>query len=163
MKRLVLSLSVVAALGFVGAGASAPLRASPSLSSAGPFLLSELRDKLDGRWDRAWSSLTPLHQRLVPEQVYVRCERSTPFLARTVTLGVVRVRHARVSVPGMRNRLPGAAVTVRVVLSWYGPRDPIVITPTLHLVAVGGRWRWALSKQRYRLYTRRECGSLPPV
>jgi len=140
----------------------APARA-PTLTSAGVFLVGELRAKLDGRWSRAWSSLYPLHQRVAVKPVYVRCERATPFLARTIAFGVLRVRRSRVRVPGLTRSVPGAAVTLRVRLAWYGPRDPIVLTPTLHVVAVDGRWRWLLSSSSYRMYRQAACGSLPPV
>jgi hypothetical protein len=150
------------AVGRTDTEARAPVR-TPALSSAGIFLVGELRAKLDGHWSRAWSSLYPLHQRVAVKPVYVRCERTTPFLAQTLTFGVLRIRRSRVHVPGLPGSLPGAAVTLRVRLAWYGPRDPIVLTPTLHVVAVGGRWRWLLSRSSYRMYRQAACGSLPPV
>jgi len=136
---------------------------APTLSSARTFLLEELHQKLDGRWSKAWSSLYPLHQRVAVKAVYLRCERATPFFSPTLSFGILRIRRARVHVPGLAQSLPGAAVTLRVALAWYGPRDPIVLTPTLHVVAVGGRWRWLLSSQSYRMYRTAACGSLPPV
>jgi|SRR5262249_23574761 len=136
---------------------------APTLSSAGPFLVHELRQKLDGRWSGAWSTLYPLHQRVAVKAVYVRCERATPFLSRTLAFGILRIRRARVHVPGLSRSLPGAAVTLRVNLAWFGPRDPIVLTPTMHLVAVDGRWRWLLSSESYLMYRHAACGSLPPV
>jgi hypothetical protein len=154
--------ATVIAVGRTDGPAPAPVR-TPTLSSAGVFLVGELREKLDGRWSRAWSSLYPLHQRIAVKPVYVRCERATPFLSRTLTFGVLRIRRSRVHVPGLAQSLPGAAVTLRVRIAWYGPRDPIVLTPTLHVVAVGGHWRWLLSRSSYRMYRRAACGSLPPV
>jgi hypothetical protein len=136
---------------------------TPPLSSAGPFMVHELREKIDGRWSRAWSTLYPLHQRVAVQAVYVRCERATPFLSRTLAFGILHVRRARVHVPGLARSLPGAAVTLRVKLAWFGPRDPIVLTPTLHLVSVDGRWRWLLSSESYLMYRHADCGSLPPV
>jgi hypothetical protein len=151
-------------VGRTGTSSPAPVaRVRPTLSSAGVFLTAELREKLDGRWSRAWSSLYPLHQRVAVKPVYVRCERATPFLARTLTFGILHVRRARVRVAGLARSLPGAAVTLRVRIAWYGPRDPIVLTPTLHVVAVDGHWRWLLSSSSYRMYRQAACGSLPPV
>jgi hypothetical protein len=141
------------------AGHTSPL----TLSSAGTFLVNELQEKLDGRWSRAWTSLYPPHQRVAVKAVYVRCERTTPFLSQTLTFGILRVRRALVYVPGRSRPLAGAAVTLRVALGWYGPRDPIVITPTLHVVAVAGHWRWLLSSESYVKYRHAACGSLPPV
>lgn len=132
---------------------------APSLSSARSFLLEELQDKLDGRWSEAWSSLYPLHQRVAVKAVYTRCESATPFLSHTLKFGIVGIRRARVHVPGRSRSLPGVAVKLRVALAWYGPRDPIVLTPTLHVVAVGGRWRWLLSSESYSMYRHEACGS----
>jgi hypothetical protein len=163
-----LAAIVAAAAVAVGRGdAPSPTPAAhattPTLSSAGPFLVHELREKLDGRWSRAWSSLYPLHQRVAVKAVFIRCERATPFLSQTLAFGVLRIKRARVRVPGLARSLPGAAVTLRVHLAWYGPRDPIVLTPTLHVVALGGRWRWLLSTESYLMYKHAACGSLPPV
>lgn len=133
--------------------------ASPTLSSARSFLLQELQDKLDGRWSKAWSSLYPAHQRVAVKAVYTRCESATPFLSRTLMFGIIGVRRAQVHVPGRAQSVPGAAVKLRVALAWYGPRDPIVLTPTLHVVAVGGRWRWLLSDESYLMYRHEACGS----
>lgn len=136
---------------------------TPSLSSAGVFIVGELQEKLDGRWSRAWSSLYPLHQRVAVKPVYVRCERATPFLSRTLAFGILSVRRARVRVAGLARSLAGVAVKLRVRIAWYGPRDPIVLTPTLHVVAVDGHWRWLLSSESYSMYRHAGCGSLPPV
>jgi len=40
-----------------------------------------------------------------------------------------------------------------------GPRDPIYLKYTFHLVPVGGRWTWLLSTARYHLY--RDDGCAP--
>jgi hypothetical protein len=147
----------------VAAPASAATQGRPSLESARIFVVSEVQDKLDGRWGRAWSTLYPAHQQVAVRPVYIRCERSTPFLAPTLVFGVERVRKTLVRVPGLSRRLPGVAVTLHVALQWYGPRDPIVLTPTLHLVAVHDGWRWLLSDEMYRVYRHGACGGLPPV
>jgi hypothetical protein len=141
------------------APASATRTAVPTLSSARSFLLQELQYKLDGNWGKAWSSLYPFHQRVAVKAVYLRCESATPFLARTLKFGILGVRRARVHVPGRSQTVPGAVVKLRVALAWYGPRDPIVLTPTFHLVAVAGRWRWLLSGQSYSMYRHEACGS----
>jgi hypothetical protein len=60
-------------------------------------------------------------------------------------------------------RAAGVAVTVRISLPWYGPRDPIVFTHTFHLVPVHGHWTWLLSPQRYALYRHDGCGNFPAV
>jgi hypothetical protein len=162
IARVRLALAAVAVVGAAVSAAPAPA-ATPSLASARIFVISEVRAKIDGRWARAWSTLYPAHQRIAVRPVYVRCERSTPFFSPTLVFGVVRARRALVHVPGVAQLVPGAAVTLHVALQWYGPRDPIVITPTLHLVALDGRWRWLLSDEMYRVYRHGACGGLPPV
>jgi hypothetical protein len=162
-RHALAALLVVTAGAAAAAAQAGETRAAPSLTSARIFVISEVRAKLDGRWARAWSTLYPAHQRIAVKPVYIRCERSTPFFARTMVFGVVRARRALVRVPGLGERVPGAAVTLRVALGWYGPRDPIVITPTLHLVTADGGWRWLLSDEMYRAYRTGACGALPPV
>jgi hypothetical protein len=155
--------ALAAAAAAVGDAHAAGTRTAPSLLSARIFVISEVQAKLDGRWAHAWSTLYPAHQRIAARPVYVRCESSTPFFAPTTVFGIVRAERALVRVPGLAHRVPGAAVTLHVALGWYGPRDPIVITPTLHLVALHGGWRWLLSDEMYRVYRRGACGGLPPV
>ncbi|HVP75726.1 MAG TPA: hypothetical protein VMS63_06870 [Gaiellaceae bacterium] len=133
----------------------------PPLATAGPFLLESIRDKVDGRWDRAWRSLFPLHRLAVPEATYARCEAATPFAAPLDSIRVVNIRRSPVRVPGLARPVPGVAVTVHVELSWYGPRDPITLTPSFHLVPVRGHWTWLLSAERYELYVREGCSTMP--
>ena len=63
--------------------------------------------------------------------------------------------------PGLARPIPGVAVTPHVELSWFKPTDPLVLTTTFHLIPVDGHWTWALSAQRYRLYTQHRCGAGP--
>jgi len=140
---------------------AASTSAWPRLATAGPFLLESIRDKVDGRWDAAWRSLYP-RQRLVVSRIeFVRCESATPFPAPLDSMRVVRVRRAPVRVPGLARPVAGVAVTVHVELAWYGPRDPITLAPTFHLVPVQGHWTWLLSAERYRLYLLDGCSALP--
>jgi len=163
VRHLRPALAALLVGGAVGVAPGASRAAVPSLASARIFVISEVQAKLDGRWARAWSTLYAAHQRIAVKPVFVRCEQSTPFYAPTMVFGVLRARRAFVRVPGLTSRVPGAAVTLRVALGWYGPRDPIVLTPTLHLVATNGGWRWLLSDAMYRVYRRGGCGGLPPI
>jgi hypothetical protein len=137
-------------------------RPAPSLRTAGPFLVGEIDDKIHGRWGRAWHKLYPAHQDVAPLRVFVRCETETPLPAQLQSIRVVALHHSLVSVPGRRSPLPGAAVTVRVELAWYGPRDPITFDSTFHLVPLNGRWRWLLSAGRYAFYRHDGCGTGAP-
>jgi hypothetical protein len=133
----------------------------PRLATSGPFLLESIRDKVDGRWDTAWRSLYPRHKLVVSEIAFVRCELATPFPAPLGSMRVVRVRRSPVRVPGLARPVAGVAVTVHLELPWYGPRDPITLTPTFHLVPVRGHWTWLLSAERYQLYRHEGCSTLP--
>ena len=178
MPRLALILAATALAGGAGgtswelsAGGLVPrpvrtqqqIRAQPPLATAAAFLLQDIREKEEGHWARAWRTLYPAHRRIVPQVVYVRCERATPFFVPLQALRMIRVRRALVRVPGLKRHVPGAAVTVRVELTWYGPRDPITFDHTFHLVQVHGGWRWLLSPGRYRLYAREGCGTVPAL
>ena len=130
----------------------------PSLAAAGPFLLTEIKEMVRGEWARAWQGLYPLHQRIAPLEVFVRCESAAPFPAPLDSMHVVRVRAAAVHVAGLSRALRGAAVSVAIKLQWgYGPRDPITFGHIFHLVPAHGGWTWILSAGRYRFYRSGGC------
>ena len=161
--RLVTAIvTLVSTLGPGGTHAR-PAPASPALRTAGPFLLDEIRLKVDGRWNRAWRVLYPLHRRVAPRADFVRCEARSPFVAPVDSLEVVGVRRAPVRVAGLERAVAGVAVTVRATFPGFGPRDPIVFTHTFHLVPANGRWTWLLSPQRYRLYRSGACSDMPAL
>jgi len=149
-----------ATLGIAAAHGAARTTRWPSLRSAGPFMLDDIRYKTDGKWGLAWQTLYPAHQVVARRSVYVACEKATPWPATMQAFELVRVRRARFRVPG-GPVVEGAAVTVRISVPWYGPRDPIRFVHTFHLVPVNGHWTWLLSSQRYALYRRDGCGSFP--
>jgi hypothetical protein len=135
----------------------------PPLRTAGPFLLAHIDDEAAGRWGKAWTSLYPMHRRIVARDTYVRCETATPFV---LPLAVVFVRHVQrvdVVVAGLARPILGVAVTVRAVFASYGPRDAVSLTQTFHLVPVHGSWKWLLSRSRFQLYLHNRCGSGPPA
>ena len=139
-------------------GSSGHMDRLPPLESAGPFLLAEIYAKEAGEWEHAWSTLYPPEQRLVPEALYVSCERATPFTVPFESARVVRVRAALVRVPELPAPLRGAAVTVSAKFAvGYGPRDPLTITHTFHIVPADGVWKWLLSPSRYAMYSRGRC------
>jgi hypothetical protein len=131
------------------------------VSTAGPFLLQEIQQKVDGRWSAAWRSLYPLHRLVAPRATFVRCEARDPFVAPVQAMRVVRVGRAPVHVPGLARTVAGVAVTLRATFPGGGWRDPFVITHTFHLVPVHGHWTWLLSPERYRLYRSEGCSDVP--
>jgi hypothetical protein len=135
----------------------------PALPTASDFLVLELRRKAEGRWGEVWQQLYPTHRQVVTRESYVRCERATPVPTTVESLRVVSVRRAPVRVAGLAHTVPGVALRTEEKLTWFGPRDPILLMHTFHLVPVRGRWTWLLSPQRYRLYRTDGCGVVPAV
>jgi hypothetical protein len=129
----------------------------PSLDSAGPFLLDQIREMVRGRWSAVWLTLYPPHRQVAPLALFVPCETATPFPAPLKQITVTTVRGTLVRVPGASARVQGAAVTVNVELTWYGPRDPIVFRHTFHLVPVAGQWTWLLSQASYQAFRNGDC------
>jgi hypothetical protein len=160
-----MAIALMALWGFCTLGIAAAHGATrttrwPPLRSAGSFMLADIRYKVDGKWGLAWQTLYPAHQVVARRSVYVACEQATPWPATTQAFDLVGVRRASFRVPG-GPVVEGAAVTVRITVPWYGPRDPIRFVHTFHLVPVDGHWTWLLSSQRYALYRQDGCGSFP--
>jgi hypothetical protein len=105
--------------------------------------------------------LYPYHQRVAIRSDFVYCESTSPFPAQLRSFQVVSTRRSLVHVPGLRRLVPGATVTVRVELSWYGPRDPITFTHAFHLVPANGHWTWLLSPERFAIYAHASCSPAP--
>jgi hypothetical protein len=161
MARPLAALPALALLA-LSAALAVPARSEawPPLQTAGPFLQAKIEDQAHGRYAKVWTELYPAHRAIVPESVYVACERHLPLVAPLRGLRIAGVRPVPVRVAGLREPVPGVAVEVRVSVKWYG-RDPMSFTHTFHLVPVGGHWTWILSPQRYRLYSATGCGLMP--
>ena len=160
MKRIVLTCIVALAVA-LPAQASRSRAATPSLASAADLLRAEVQLKSEGRWTAAWRLLYPYHQRIAVRSDFVYCESATPFPAQLRSFQVLRTRRSLVHVPGLQRLVPGATVTIRVELGWYGPRDPITFTHAFHLVPANGHWTWLLSPERYRIYAHASCSPAP--
>lgn len=132
---------------------------APSLRSAGPFLIREIHEMTRGHWLAAWRNLYPAHQQIAPLNIFVPCERATPFPAPLQGISVLNVSAAAVRVPGTAGPVDGAAVTVHVELTWFGPRDPITLDHTFHVVPVDGQWTWLLSETSYQAFHDGACAA----
>ena len=133
------------------------LTAGPRLDTAGASFLAELHAKLAGRWGTAWSTLYPFHQHVAPRSTYVSCEQHSPFPAEATGVTVEQVSRSNVVVPGLAQRIAGAAVRVRMTFKTYGPEEPISVVHVFHLVPFGGAWRWLLSQAEYDAYSSGGC------
>ena len=154
---------VVAAAALLG-GALAPARAGhaaarTSLGDPGSFIVRTIEEKAAGRYAEVWLSLYPMHQRVAPQDLYVLCERKTPFPGRLLSVRALSARAASVAVAGLTHPVAGEAVTVRAVVRSPILPSPVVVTHTFHAVAVAGHWTWILSPSRFRLYEHGGCGT----
>lgn len=123
----------------------------------GLFMSSLIRQKATGQYDLAWKSLHPLHQRVAPEKIYIRCENLTVFPGRLIKISVVRVKDEPVRIAGAKESVASKAVTLRVSVSSPGIPKPVVVTDTYHAIAVDGRWTWILTKENFAQYKAGHC------
>ena len=157
MRRPLIPIAVTVAL--LGLAAPAATAARPAAST---FIKGVVRQIVRNDYAHAWLSLHPAQQQLVPQDEYVRCEQQTPVAGRLVWIKVVRVADARFTVGGVKGRVAGKAVTVRLKLVDDVGGAAVVVTHTAHVVWVGGRWRWILPAARIGLYGSSACTTGTP-
>jgi hypothetical protein len=121
-----------------------------------------VRQIVSNDYEHAWLSLHPAQQQLVPQDDYVRCELQSPVSGRVVWIKTVRVTNARFAVGGLTGRVVGKAVTLRIKLADDYLGASVVLTHTVHTVAVAGRWRWILPAERIELYRSSACAVEAP-
>jgi hypothetical protein len=148
-------LAIAAATTLAAFGAAPATAARPAAST---FIKGVVRQLVRNDYEHAWLSLHPAQQHLVPQDEYVRCEQQTPVAGRLVWIKVMRVVDARFTVGGVKGRVAGKAVTLRLKLADDVGGDSVVVTHTAHAVWVGGRWRWILPAERIRIYGSSACG-----
>jgi hypothetical protein len=152
LRRTVISLAACAALATL---AAAPATAARPKAAA--FIKQVVRQIVRNDYEHAWLTLHPAQQQLVPQDEYVRCEQQSPVAGRLVWIKVVRVADARFAVGGVKGRVAGKAVTLKLKLADDLTGNSVVVTHTAHVVWVGGRWRWILPAARIGLYTSSAC------
>ena len=156
MRRLVFLI----AAGAIALGGSASATAARS-SGAAAFIKGVVRQIVSNDYEHAWLSLHPAQQQLVSQADYVRCELQSPVFGRLVWIKTVRVANARFAVGGLKGRVAGKAVTLRIKLADDDAGASVVLTHTAHAVAVAGRWRWILPADRIGLYSSTACTPEP--
>jgi hypothetical protein len=60
-------------------------------------------------------------------------------------------------VPGDTGVVDSKAITFRLKLSEPVLKESVIVTKTVHAVAVDGRWRWILTPQRFGIYRSKLC------
>lgn len=121
-----------------------------------------IRQIVSNDYEHAWLSLHPAQQQLVSQEDYVRCESQSPVSGHLVWIKTVRVKDARFAVRGLARRVTGKAVTLRIKLADDETGASVVLTHTVHTVAVAGRWRWILPAERIELYRSSACAEPGP-
>jgi hypothetical protein len=142
---------VVAGCGGGSSGSGAPAE------GPGLFMSSLIRQKATGQYDLAWKSLHPLHQKVAPEKVYVRCENLTVFPGHLVKVSVVRVKDEPVRIAGEKGSVASKAVTIKVSVNSPGIPKPVVVTDTYHAIAVKDHWTWILTRANFAQYKAGRC------
>jgi hypothetical protein len=158
------TLGVAAAAIAVGVGVAvwAAIRDDEPKKAAGDpvvFLRGIVSRIADNDYAGVWPSLHPAQQRVATRSVYVSCEALTPIPGHLDWIKLVRAKDERITVPGDEGTVTSKAVTFRLKLSEPLLDESVVVTQTVHAVAVDGRWRWILSPKRFGIYRSRSCPS----
>jgi hypothetical protein len=121
------------------------------------FLRGIVSHIADNDYDSVWPSLHPAQQRVATRAVYVSCEAMTPIPGHLDWIRLVRAKDEQITVPGDHGLVPSKAVTFRLKLSEPVLDESVIVTQTVHAVAVDGEWRWILSPKRFGTYRSRSC------
>ncbi len=137
-------------------------RGGSSQPSADPvvFLRGIVTRIASNDYASVWPKLHPAQQRVVPQGEYVRCEELTPIPGRLDWIRLVKSADERITVPGDDGVVDSKAVTFRLKLTSVAVGSSVVVTQTVHAVAVGGEWRWILTAKRFASYRAKTCPSL---
>jgi hypothetical protein len=151
------AIAALVAILFPAVAAPAGACAAPPRRSAGPFMVRIVRQKMESRYDLAWTSLYPLHQRVASLEAYVACESLVPSPGTLINVRSVRNVPESIRVSGRTTTIATRAVTVSVtVLSPLSP-FPVRVVETFHAVPVSGHWTWILSPDQYQSYSDGAC------
>ncbi|HEY7604581.1 MAG TPA: hypothetical protein VH760_09990 [Gaiellaceae bacterium] len=161
-KQWALAVAAVAIAAGVGLAVWAAGRDHGSKRPSGDavvFLRGIVSQIADNDYAGVWPSLHPVQQRVATRSTYVTCEALTPIPGHLDWVRLVRRKIERITVPGDRGVVDSEAVTFRVKLSEPVLKQSVIVTQTVHAVAVDGRWRWILSPKRFGIYRSKACPS----
>jgi hypothetical protein len=157
-------LGVAAAAIAVGVGVGVALWAGGGSGSAeqptddpAVFLRGIVSGIAANDYGAVWQKLHPAQQRVASRAVYVRCEHLTPIPGHLDWIRVVAAKDERITVPGDAGMVDSKAVTFRLKLSEPVLKESVVVTKTVHAVAVDGSWRWILTPERFGVYRTKSC------
>jgi hypothetical protein len=87
----------------------------------------------------------------------VRCEQLTPIPGHLDWVRFVRAKDERITVPGDTGVVDSKAITLRLKLSEPVLKESVIVTKTVHAVAVDDTWRWILTPERFGIYRSKSC------
>jgi hypothetical protein len=140
--------------------AAAPVQARAG--SPASFVQRVVAEIAGNDYAAAWQTLYPGHQRVASQPEYVHCELRSPIPGQLDWVRVLRVSDEKFRVPGGDQRLATKAVSVRLKIVDRTLGSSVVVGHTIHVVNVGGDWRWILPAPRYELYRDGRCAGGPP-
>jgi hypothetical protein len=141
---------VVAGLGVAVVVAGCGGDVDPARTPAGMAQVRFLEDLYNGRVVRAYDSLHPAFQRIVPRPRFVRCTRQAR-LGGLDSIEILDVYDDPVRIPGS-GKAGAKGVRVRLT-STNGDATTFVS----HEVKVGPRWRWVLNDSALKAYQSGIC------
>jgi hypothetical protein len=154
-------LAVAAIAIAVGAGVAvwAGGRSDTKQPSADPalFLRGVVSQIAANDYDAVWQTLHPAQQKVATRSFYVRCEQLSPIPGYLDWIRLVRTKDERITVPGNKGVVDSKAVTFRLKLTEPVLNESVIVTKTVHAVAVGGEWRWILTPERFGIYRSKAC------
>ena len=157
-----IAVGVSLAVWAVGHGSSA---AKQPADDPAVFLRGIVEQDRRERLRHGLAEAAPVQQRVATRTVYVHCEQLTPIPGHLDWIRVVASKNERINVPGDNGVVDSKAVTFRLKLSEPVLKQSVIITKTVHAVAVDGRWRWILTPERFGIYRSKTCpgASVPPT
>jgi hypothetical protein len=168
---LLAALAIVIAAGtgvavwLVAGGSGSSGSAAPPKDDPVVFLRGIVQGIAANDYELVWPKLHPAQQRVATRQVYVRCEQLSPIPGHLDWIRVVGTADERITVAGDEGVVDSKAVTFRLRLSEPSLDSAVVVTRTVHAVAVEGHWRWILTPKRFASYRSGSCpsaGEPPP-
>ena len=145
--RCVTTALVLVAIACAGCGGEEDLAAG----GPGASQVDLLENLYDGRYERAWADLHPVHQRIAPRARFVRCAGQVAPAGELESIEVLEVFDDDAAIPAIP-RADSRAVRLRVT-SFEGDTDTFVN----HAVRVDDRWRWVLNGKSVEAYRRNRC------
>jgi hypothetical protein len=159
VRRFGAVLLVTATAAAIATVAVARALQTPSLGDPITFLRTTVAQIAANDYAKAWDTMEPVQQGLVPKSHYVGCESASPIPGVLSSLRVLRVQRGDIQVPGTRGPSPAMAVTFRIVISQPALHESVVVVHTVHAVESHGRWAWILPAARLAADRSAACGA----